>query len=195
MNWVKLLFYQWPFIITDATPFIIIKCSFQLACSTRPMQMHIYSHLYCYRYLRFFFHTSVFVLYFVKWLMLEHLLHNCSHKPIFTVKQEVFQDSFIKAGNCVSLCVHSSLHSMLKYFQTQHFPRTLCPLPYKLFIGSKGLIKPSENQVEILLSRSHFRLGQLHLNSGGMCPDRLRKDLDFWRISEFLLGIIRIYFS
>ena len=127
--------------------------------------------------------------------MLEHLLHNCSHKPIFTVKQEVFQDSFIKAGNCVSLCVHSSLHSMLKYFQTQHFPRTLCPLPYKLFIGSRGLIKPSENQVEILLSRSHFRLGQLHLNSGGMCPDRLRKDLDFWRISEFLLGIIRIYFS
>ena len=33
-----------------------------------------------------------------------------------------------------------------------------------------------------------LRLGQLHLNSGGMCPDRLRKDLDFWQISEFLLG-------
>ena len=32
------------------------------------------------------------------------------------------------------------------------------------------------------------RLGQLHLNSGGMCPDRLRKDLEFWQISEFLLG-------
>ena len=34
------------------------------------------------------------------------------------------------------------------------------------------------------------RLGQLHLNSGGMCPDRLRKDLEYWQISEFLLGQI-----
>jgi len=32
-----------------------------------------------------------------------------------------------------------------------------------------------------------YRLGQLHLNSGGMCPDRLRKDLEYWKISEFLL--------
>ena len=57
-------------------------------------------------------------------------LHNCSHnKPIFTGNQEVFQDCFIKAGNCVSLCALLTPFSMLKYFQTQHFPRTLCPLP------------------------------------------------------------------
>jgi len=32
-----------------------------------------------------------------------------------------------------------------------------------------------------------FRLGELHLNSAGICPDRLRKDLQFWDISQFLL--------
>ena len=32
------------------------------------------------------------------------------------------------------------------------------------------------------------RLGQLHLNSAGICPDRLRKDLQFWDISQFLIG-------
>ena len=32
------------------------------------------------------------------------------------------------------------------------------------------------------------RLGQLHLNSSGTCPSRLREDLEYWNISQFLLG-------
>ena len=31
-------------------------------------------------------------------------------------------------------------------------------------------------------------MGQLHLNSSGTCANRLRQDLSFWNIHEFLLG-------
>jgi len=32
-----------------------------------------------------------------------------------------------------------------------------------------------------------YRLGKLHLNSHGTCPSRLREDLEYWNISQFLL--------
>jgi hypothetical protein len=32
-----------------------------------------------------------------------------------------------------------------------------------------------------------YRLGKLHLNSCGTCPSRLREDLEYWNISQFLL--------
>ena len=139
-----MLFYQWPFIITDATPFsfyynqmqfqlvyallVECKCTFILYC------IAIATYIY-----QFIFHNSPFSLslcfIFLKCLVSgdTHYLHTyCTTVLINQYLLETRMRYFkivLSRQEIVFPCVHSLLHSMLKYFQTQHFPRTLCPLP------------------------------------------------------------------
>ena len=141
---------------------------FQLACSTRRMQMHIYPLLYCYRHLHLSIHISHFSLQFISlfyisemsgewwYTLFAHLLHNCSHKPIFTRNQdEVFQDSFIKAGNCVSLCALLTPFNA-EIFSNSTFSQNFVSAPLKTFYWiqrtHKTIRKSGWNSIRIPIS-------------------------------------------
>ena len=48
------------------------------------------------------------------------------------------------------------------------------------------LNKPSTHLAQKCLPL--FRLGRLHLNSGGLCAIRTKALIDYWQIDELLLG-------
>lgn len=140
------------------------QMQFQLACSTRRMQMHIYPLLYYYRTTYIYkciFHIFPFVLHFwnVWWrwyTLFAHLLHNCSQKPIFTRNQdEVFQDSFIKAGNCVSLCALLTPFNA-EIFSNSTFSQNFVSAPLKTFYWiqrtHKTIRKSGWNSIRIPIS-------------------------------------------
>ncbi len=130
-------YYYW------CNTFYYNQMQFQLACSVRRMQMHIYPLLYCYRYLPIFidsFFTFLPSIYQFMFYISEmagdgdtHYLHTyCTTVLINQYLLETRMRYFkivLSRQEIVVPCVHFSLHSMLKYFLTQHFPRTLCPLP------------------------------------------------------------------